>query len=244
MFGLIYYMDFYNKGVENTSQEYGIIQPEDNMPIKNNVQEFNKAKQLIEEGMAKWNDLDYITYSINGRDGDEAAYFYEHYSFNFVEDEYSISIDQWCTSSAYECYDGEGYIKKGGNIIKYSESSETKVSSYSPHFSLNDFKDSIMGHLGEKGDYYDVRTNITNGVSDEFKNIPVTYIDMDFFRKNPNSAWERILKSYADVTFDKFSLEATIDEEGNILYLKIPYGYSEIEIKFDDINIPTEITLP
>ncbi|HRN85745.1 MAG TPA: hypothetical protein PKU78_02225 [Candidatus Dojkabacteria bacterium] len=250
MLGLIYYRDFYNKGVEFNGEDYGVVQPEDNMPIVNNAQKFEEAKTLIEEGMAKWDDLEYVEYGAKGSDGDEIAYFNEQYLIDNVNDEYryGVSYDAELCSGVIEgsnCDTFSGLIKKEGKFYKYDEGKKQEVDSddMSPSAKLPEVKDFILNYLNSDMSEYDLDVNIYDGLYQP-DNQAVKFVEINYFRKQNNNALSKIFKAYADVIYDKLSIEMIIDSEGRILEATIPHVYSEMKLYFYSYNEPLEITLP
>lgn len=243
MFGLVYYNDFYKKGVENTAQEYGVVQSEDNMPIKNNAQDFEKAKALIEEGMAKWEDLDYVDYTAKGSDGDEIAYFKENYLINNVDNEFRFSsnVDTEFDFSLSDIT----FVKKDGEMYKYTDGKKQVVESHSftPIASLQDVKVFVENILRRDNSGYDMDVNIYDSTY-QFGNQAVTYVEINYFKKQENNALSNIFKVYADVTYDKLSIEMIIDSEGKILQATLPHAYSEMKLYFYSYNEPLEIKFP
>lgn len=250
MLGLIYYRDFYNQDVLSNRENPGVVQPEDNMSIVDNTQKFEEAKSIIEEGMAKWDNLDYVEYSAEGSDGDEIPYFNENYLIDNVNDEYSYSVTydaKSCTGviEGSNCDVFSGLIKKEGKLYKYEEGKKQEVESddMSPSAKLPEVKDFILNYLNSDMSDYDLDVNIYDGLYQP-DNQAVKFVEINYFRKQNNNALSKIFKAYADVIYDKLSIEMIIDSEGRILEATIPHVYSEMKLYFYSYNEPVEITLP
>jgi hypothetical protein len=246
MFGLIYYMDFYNKGVENTDQEYGIVQPEDNMPITNNAKEFEKAKILIEEGLAKWENLDSVEYSVRGSDGDETAYMEYHYKLDITNDDYDFTSYNPCLGGdgPMPCMQENRYVSMDGKITQIVDGNNQTIDEYTLPFSLQEIDEMIMSYLNESWQTgYEMDVKVVEGVYG-IDNQPVTFVDIDYFRQQNGNAFSNMFKVYADVILDKSTVEVVLDSTGNILEAKVPYAYDEILVIFSSYDESVEIKLP
>lgn len=246
MLGLIYYMDFYDKGVNNSSQDYGVVQPEDNLPIVNTSKDFEKAKNLIEEGMAKWEDLNTVEYSVRGSDGDETAYMEYHYKLDLVNEDYDFTSYDPCLGGdgPMPCMQENRYISLDGKITNIVDGKNKTINEYILPFNLQEIDEMITTYLDESWQTrYKMNVKVVDGVYG-FDDQPVTYVNIDYFRQTSGNALTKMFKVYADVILDKSTVEIVFDSSGNILEAKVPYVYDEILIIFSSYDEPVEIKLP
>jgi hypothetical protein len=245
--GLVFYMDFYyseNESViwdQNTAIE----------DVRNDAltEQYETAKILMEEGIAKWDDLEYVEYSAIGSDGDEIAYLNEHYRIDNINDEFWYSNSgntESCIgneeSSSCELF--TGFVRKDEKTYKYTEGKKQEVESesFSSLADLTEVSAFVLDALNRDNSGFDIDVNLVEGVYNP-DDQPVK-VEINYFIKESDNALSKLFKVYADVIYDKLSIEMIIDSEGNILEATVPHVYSEMKLYFYSYNEPVEIKLP
>jgi hypothetical protein len=246
--GLVFYMDFYYS--ENESVIWDQNTAIEDVINDTGTEQYESAKILMEEGMAKWDDLEYVEYSAKGSDGDEIAYFDEHYRIDNINDEFWYSSSdnvEICLGDeeGSTCELFTGFVRKDEKTYKYTEGDKQEVEpeSFSSIADLTEISAFVLDVLNRDNSGFDIDVNIVDGVYNP-DNQPVKFVEINYYRKQTNNALSNIFKVYADVIYDKLSIEMIIDSEGNILEAKVPHVYSEMKLYFYSYNEPLEISLP
>lgn len=242
--GLVFYLDYYYSENDSVIWDQNVAVNE--TTTTSDVDKFAKAKTMIEDGMAKWEDLETVEYTIRGGDGDEDVYIEYHYKMDFETGDYDFVSYDLCASNEEptQCVQEKRYVSIDGKITNIVDGKKESVDDYTLSFTLPELKEMINTELGdEKSLSFDRVFNMQKGFYG-FEDEQVTYVSIDYYRKPSGNAFTNLFKAYADVILDKSSLEVVIDSEGNILEVKMPYYYDEIGVHFASYNQPLEITLP
>lgn len=217
--------------------------------------DFETAKKLIVEGMAKWDDLDYVGYKVTGDDGDEEGRFYieEHYKYDNIKDEFSLWRYFPCESEYLEeppysrCWIGSGYVKKE-NELYFIDDSETKeveaFDEFQIDFDLESIVESVNSSLSFNPNVFNTKALVYEGAYGYLSNGNATFVDIIWVSKPVDNSLSSLFKVYADIPKDKYRIEAVIDENGMIQELIIPRGWSSVRLSDFSYNEPIEIELP
>lgn len=210
---------------------------------------FDKARTLLVEGLNKWDSLERVSYVGKGGDGDEIPWMEVENVYDFENDEYDIKYKfptEPTEPPFMPIYYGRGYLKKNGLVFEYKftgEKNENLVEieeeNLSDEHSLIEIKSRVLGNLEQYGNY-NVVSSVTPGI---YRGENVSFVNISFYKKSQNTSFLNKFKVYADIDADNFSINAVIDNNGNIVELEAPYHYSRMQYLFDYIST-VNISLP